>query len=156
MAIIDKQVSIDPETGRQISNWDLVSQDEDTFIGFTLPFILDNGQEASTKTTLEAVKVNLVNLCNTEMGERVMQPNLGIRLKRFLFEPFSEEMVFQVQEVILDSLNYWAPFVNVNDIRVKMSDNESGDFRSVMEVYIEFNLKKDPETHESIQMTISN
>ena len=144
MAIIDKNKN----------NWDKLSADEDQFIGLALPLILDNGQEASTKTTIEAVKQNVLNLCSTEAGERVMQPNLGVKLKRFLFEPFSEELVVRVQDVVTQSINYWLPFININSIIVKMSDNQSGDFKNTMEIFIEFNLKKDPNTLESIQVTV--
>ena len=133
-------------------NWYIVDRDEDTFIGLTLPLTFDG--DNPSKTTLEAVKQNVLNLCSTEMGERVMQPNLGVRLKRFLFEPFSEELVFQVKEIINESINYWLPFVNINDIRVKMSDNEVGDFKSTLEVSVDFSLKKDPNTQESIQITV--
>ena len=107
-------------------------------------------KEASTKTTLEAVKQNVLNLCSTETGERVMQPNLGIALKKFLFEPFSEDTVFQIQNVIVESINYWLPFVVVNDIQVKMSDSE----KSTMSVSVNFSLKKDPNKHESIQISV--
>ena len=145
MAIIEKNQQ----------NWYVVDRDEDTFIGITLPLILDNGQEASTKTTIEAVKQNVMNLCSTEAGERVMQPNLGVRLKRFLFQPFSEDLVTDIQNVVLESLTYWLPFIIVKNITVKMSDNESGDFRSTIEISITFGLQKDPSTNESVQITIS-
>ena len=50
---------VDPKHSSQY----LVDQDEDQFIGLSLPLILDNGANASTKTTLEAVKQNIFNLC---------------------------------------------------------------------------------------------
>ena len=136
------------------NNWFIVDKDEDQFIGLNLPIVLDNGELASTRTTLEAVKNNVLNLCSTEAGERIMQPNLGVKLKRFLFEPFSEELVVRVQDVVTQSINYWLPFININSIIVKMSDNQSGDFKNTMEIFIEFNLKKDPNTLESIQVTV--
>ena len=55
MAIIDTSIS-----GSTIENRDL-----DIFIGIDLPFYKSNGTEgyfASTKTTLQAVKNNLINL----------------------------------------------------------------------------------------------
>tara|TARA_R100000700_G_C3136283_1_gene119643 strand:- start:410 stop:847 length:438 start_codon:yes stop_codon:yes gene_type:complete len=133
-------------------NWYVVDRDEDTFIGMSLPLTFDG--DNPTKTTLESVKQNVLNLCSTEMGERVMQPNLGVRLKRFLFEPFSEELIFQVKEVVNESINYWLPFVKINDIRVQMSDNDTGDFRNAMEISVDFSLIKDPNTHESVQVTV--
>ena len=108
MAIVDKNSK----------NWYKVDRDEDVFIGLKLPFVMGNGLDASTLTTIEAVKQNLLNLCSTEAGERVMQPNLGVKLKRFLFEPFSEEIKQQVKEVVLEAINYWLPFLIVNNIIV--------------------------------------
>jgi len=143
MAIIDKNAH----------NW-IDDSNENQSIGLTLPLLLDNGQIASTKTTLEAVKQNVLNLLNTEMGERVMQPNLGVMLKRFLFEPFSNEVVDNIGSVIVEAMNHWMPFVQINDIRVKMSDNESGDFKSTMEVSVDFSLKKDNNATDSVQVTI--
>ena len=144
MAIIDKNHN----------KWFKVDRDETTFIGLKLPLILDNGEEASTKTTLEAVKQNVLNLCSTEQGERVMQPSLGVMLKKFLFEQFSEDVVTQVQNVIIESMNYWLPFVKLNNITVKMSDNNAGDFRNTMEINVYFSLNKDPSTHESVQIIV--
>ena len=127
MAIIDKTKQ----------NW-VYDRDEATSIGLKLPMTLDNGYDASTKTTIDAVKQNVLNLLNTEMGERVMHPNLGIRLKRFLFEPFSEEWVVKVQDQIIESINYWLPFVQLNDIQVNMSDDNSDVGRSTMKISVHF------------------
>ena len=143
MAIIDKNAY----------NW-IDDADENQSIGLTLPLILDNGEVASTKTTLEAIKQNVLNLLNTELGERVMQPNLGIMLKRFLFEPFSDEVVNNIGNTIIEAMDYWMPFVQINDIRVKMSDNEAGDFRSTLEVSVDFSLKKDNNAADSVQIII--
>ena len=141
MAILDK--SKNP--------W-VADRDDNQFIGISLPFEFNN--DNPTRTTLDAVKQNVLNLCSTEVGERFMQPGLGIELRRFLFEPFSEDIVLQIQNVIVESMNYWLPFVVVNNIRVKMSDNEFGDFRSVMEISIDFSLKKDLDAHASVNYLV--
>tara|TARA_Y100000593_G_C4280324_1_gene322454 strand:- start:1005 stop:1445 length:441 start_codon:yes stop_codon:yes gene_type:complete len=144
MAIIDKNHN----------KWFVVDRAEQVSIGLKLPLILDNGEFSSTKTTLEAVKQNVLNLCSTERGERLMQPNLGITLKKFLFEPFTEDIVAEIQNTVKDSMNYWLPFVSLDDISVKMSDNKAGDFRNTMELSVHFHLKKDPSTHESVQIKV--
>ena len=123
----------------------IVDRDEQTFIGIDFPFRVGQSGEgwgASTEVTLDAVTNNLRNLVSTEVGERLMQPNLGVRLKRFLFEPFSEELVAKIQDQIIEGMDYLLPFVQINDIRVKMSDNNTGDFRSVMEIFVDFSLKE--------------
>jgi phage baseplate assembly protein W len=104
---------------------------------------------------MDAVKFNVLNLCSTEMGERPMQPLLGVKLKQFLFEQYTDDLVFRVQDAVTRSLNYWLPFVKVNNIEVKMSDNQSADFRSTLEVTINFSLKKDPTTFESVQVAVN-
>jgi len=141
MAIIDRNAT-----------WYQIDQDEEVSIGISLPLSLSDVN--STKTTIEAVKQNLLNLCNTEAGERVMQPNLGTRLKRFIFEQYSEDMVVQVQDVLMEGLTYWLPFIRINNIDVKMSEEARGDFRNTLEVSIDFSLIKDLTTTESIQITI--
>ena len=83
-----------------------------------------------------------------------MQPGLGIGLRKYLFEPFSEDISFQIKNTIVESMNYWLPFVQLNNINVKMSDNKAGDFSHVMEILIDFSLKKDPTTNDSVQITI--
>ena len=99
--------------------------------------------------------MNLLNLCSTEVGERPMQPLLGVKLKQFVFEQWSEDLIVRVQDAITTAVNYWLPFIQINNIGVKMSDSQAGDFRSTLEVSITFSLKKDPTTHESIQITVN-
>ena len=136
---------------RSQSPW-VADRDQDQFLGISLPLEFDMNNP--TRTTLEAVKQNVLNLCSTELGERVMQPNLGIRLRRFLFEQFNEDIMLQVQDVVVESINFWLPFININSIVVKMSDNQSGDFKSVMEISINFSLTQNPSANDSVQVTI--
>ena len=132
----------------------VVDRDENQSIGFKLPIEFDNGYDSLTTETLEAVKQNLLNLCSTEAGERVMQPNLGVKLKRYLFEPFSQELVVNLKDTIMESLNYWLPFITVNNIEVKMSDNQSGEGNNTLDVSIFFSLTQSPNTQDSVQITV--
>ena len=75
--------------------------DENIFIGIDLPFRKSNSIEgyfASTSTTIEAVKNNIRNLVNTHQGERLMQPQLGINLRKYLFEQFSDDKDFDFEK----------------------------------------------------------
>ena len=145
MAIIDTS---------KLKTPNVFDRDEAVSLGLKLPMTFDNGYDASTKTTLEAVKQNILNLCSTELGERVMQPNLGVSIKKYLFEPFSEDLVVQVQDTIVENMNFWLPFVQLNDIRVKMSDDNSDVGRSTMEISVDFSLKQDPTSNESVTLNI--
>mgnify|MGYP001360002304 CR=1 FL=1 len=145
MAILDNN---------KVSQWDQASRDMDQYIGLQLPLVLDNGELASTKTTMEAVQQNLWMLCNTELGERVMQPTLGVQLKRFLFEPWRETIVEEVKDVLIEAIAYWMPFLIVTQMDVKMSDSQSDIHRNTMELTVHFALQQSPTTTDSVQITV--
>ena len=108
--------------------------DENIFIGIDLPFRKSNGVEgyfASTSTTIEAVKNNIRNLVNTHQGERLMQPQLGMNLRKYLFEQFSDETTFSIQNDIVDGVG-----------------------KNTMNVTIVFNITQDPNTLESVSIEI--
>ena len=129
----------------------IVDRDEDVFIGLDFPLHRGDdrsGNFASTLTTLEAVKVNVRNLLQTELGERVMQPNLGIQLKRYLFEPFTEDVKIAIQNSIVDTFSVWLPFVTIVALDVEMSD------ANALKIFVEFVLNRDQDIGESVQVTI--
>ena len=119
--------------------------DNNVFIGIDLPIRLGTDKQgffASTTSTIEAVKNNIRNLLNTHKGERLMHPNMGLNLRNLLFEPNMQELDMRIQSEITDLISYWLPFVKVNDIIVKMSEAQSGDYRNLMGVSINFSLSK--------------
>ena len=89
-------------------------EDNDTNvkIGIDLPIRRDEGIGgffASTDTTIEAVKNNIRNLLQTNEGERLMQPGIGLGLQSLLFEQIEEDTLINVQNKILDKFNYFRP-----------------------------------------------
>tara|TARA_R100001015_G_C4606254_1_gene161319 strand:+ start:794 stop:1234 length:441 start_codon:yes stop_codon:yes gene_type:complete len=146
MAIIDTSIS-----GSSIENRDL-----DIFIGIDLPFYKSNGTEgyfASTKTTLQAVKNNLINLLKTEKGERYYQPSLGLNLKSFLFEPIVPGLDQTIKEDIMSTLSIWLPFVNINSMNVAVQASDAFD-RNKIKIDITFSLNDLPNVLESVQLEI--
>ena len=136
-------------------------QDNDTNVkvGIDLPIRRDastGGFFASTSTTIEAVKNNIRNLLQTEEGERFFQPNLGIGLRRLLFENITEENLLGIQDVILDKLEFWLPFVEVRDIQVLSRDDTTDIGVNEIRVKILFNLKQDPNTLDSVTLDFSS
>jgi len=124
--------------------------DENIFIGIDLPFRKSNGVEgyfASTSTTIESVKNNIRNLLQTHEGERLYQPNLGMNLRASTFEQITEESIYSIQNVILDKLKVWLPFVEIRDVKVKQEDN-------TLRLNIVFNITQDPNTLESVSIDI--
>ena len=135
-------------------------QDNDTNVkvGIDLPIhrgTAADGFFATTSTTIEAVKNNIRNLLKTEEGERFFQPNLGIGLRKLLFEHITEENLLGVQDVILDKLQFWLPFVEVRDIQVLSKKNSTEIGVNEIRVKLIFNIKQDPNTLDSVIMDFS-
>ena len=92
-------------------------------IGVSLPF---NGPGVfkSTYTTKDQIKSNLINLLLTDKGERVMNPNFGTNLKRFLFEGITNNNIETLKDNILSSiLTYIYEITVTNIVLVPNTDN---------------------------------
>tara|TARA_Y100000034_G_C6703501_1_gene310389 strand:+ start:129 stop:560 length:432 start_codon:yes stop_codon:yes gene_type:complete len=127
-------------------------RDENVFVGIDYPFHKSNGVEGwfkSTSTTIEAVKNNIRLLLRTERGERLMQPNLGVALKRFLFQQIDADTIIAMQNEIIDVMNFWLPFVEIKDIQVSSDDS-----RNTININVTFNIIRDPNTLSSVQIEI--
>ena len=133
-------------------------RDDNVFIGIDLPFRKSDGIEgwfASTTTTIEAVKNNIRNLLSTHKGERYMQPNIGLNLRKFLFEQFTDELRLQIENDILDTFDFWLPFVQVKDLTIEMSEATGGSVNNnKLIISVVFNITRDPNTLESVQVEI--
>ena len=135
-------------------------RDNNVFIGIDLPFRKSDGIEgwfASTTTTITAVKNNIRNLLSTNKGERYMQPNIGLNLRKFLFEQFTDELRLQIENDILDTLDFWLPFIQVKDLKVGMSSATAGSVNNnKLIISVVFNITRDPNTLESVQVEIGD
>ena len=135
-------------------------RDDNVFIGIDLPFRKSDGIEgwfASTTTTIKSVKNNIRNLLSTHKGERYLQPNIGLNLRKFLFEQFTDELRLQIENDILDTFEFWLPFIQVKDLKVQMSDATAGSVNNnKLIISVVFNITRDPNTLESVQVEIGD
>ena len=131
-------------------------RDELIFIGIELPFRRSIGVEgwfASTSTTIDAVKTNIRQLLLTERGERFFQPSLGLGLRKFLFEQMTSDSKIAIQNEIVQTFNKWLPFVEIKNIEVLSLDNKTSE-KNTFSITVDFNITKDPNTLESVQVEI--
>jgi len=131
-------------------------RDSNIFVGIDYPFHKSNGVEgwfASTGTTIKAVKNNIKMLLSTNKGERIMQPNLGMNLRKFLFEQYTDESKIAVENEILDTFKTWLPFVEIKGLDINMDGTDTIG-KNKMSIFITFNIIRDPNTLESIQVEI--
>ena len=136
-------------------------QDNDTRVkvGIDLPIRRGDGLDgffATTSTTIEAVKNNIRNLLQTNVGERFYEPNLGLNLKAILFEHIKEENLIGVQDSILDKIDTWLPFVEVRDILIDTNESNISVGENEIRVKIVFNITQDPNTLDSVVLDFSS
>tara|TARA_Y100000296_G_scaffold72363_1_gene88672 strand:- start:686 stop:1132 length:447 start_codon:yes stop_codon:yes gene_type:complete len=67
---------------------------------------------------IQASKANIRQLLLTERGERIMLPNYGVSLKKYLFEPLDEATFEDIKSEVVTSLSRYARGVQLLRIRV--------------------------------------
>ena len=132
-------------------------EDKDTrvSVGIDFPFARvpnQDGYFSTTKTTIESVKNNIKLLLLTQKGDRLFQPNLGINLRRFLFEQITEDTSIQIENDIVDTFQTWLPFVELQDIQIDTSSENQSSNR--IKINITFNIRRAPNTSESVGVVL--
>ena len=132
-------------------------EDQDTrvSVGIDFPFGRQPNQDGyfkTTKTTVESVKNNIRLLLQTELGERTMQPFLGMNLRQFIFEQITEDVKIQIENNIVDVFETWLPFVELKDIRIS-SDSVTED-RNKISINIVFSIKRASNSTESVGVVL--
>ena len=132
-------------------------EDQDTrvSVGIDFPFARVPNQDGyfkTTKTTVESIKNNIRLLLQTERGERVFQPNLGMNLRRFVFEQITEDTTVEIENDIVDVFNTWLPFVELKDIQIN-TDSSNGE-QNKININIVFGINRAPGSTESVQVTL--
>lgn len=59
-------------------------------------FSLDETNQLKIRKNMEAVGESIENILLTRVGERVMRPDFGSFLQRFLFEPLHENTAYKI------------------------------------------------------------
>jgi len=130
-------------------------EDKDTrvSVGINFPFARvpnQDGYFSTTKTTIESVKNNIRLLLQTQKGERMFQPNLGMNIRQFLFEQITEDTQVQIENDIVDTFSTWLPFVELREINIDTSNQD----KNQINIEIVFNIKRAPNTIESVGVVL--
>ena len=85
-----------------------------------LPLAKDenDGLYGMNKTALETIKQDLKMLILTNPGERMMNPDYGVGLRRLLFEQNTPEIGRIIGDIINKQVRTYMNFINVYDIQV--------------------------------------
>ena len=73
-------------------------------------------------------------------------------LRKLLFEQITNDSLIDIQDAILDKLEFWLPFVEVRDIQVLNRENTTDIGVNEIRIKILFNIKQDPNTLDSVTL----
>ena len=130
--------------------------DEKQFIGIDLSFSKSDGKEGwfkSTETTIEAVKNNIRLLLLTERGERLMQPTIGLGLRKYLFEQITSDTKNEMEVELTRTFEQLMPFVTIDDIKIDITMMDSIG-RNTIGINVSFHITRDPTTLDSVIVSI--
>ena len=150
MAILDT-----PVTGSLV-----IDRHDDIFIGLDLPLRKSTGSQGyfeSTRTSLKAVRNNVRSLLLTEKGERIFQPNLGLNLKKLVFQPLVPGLIESIKMEIADTFKIWMPFIKIEKLDIETYSN--GDMGELMgntiKINLEFSMRENPSMYDQVEVEIA-
>jgi hypothetical protein len=73
----------------------------------------------------EKVRYSIFTLLDTDPGERVMRPDFGCGLRRYLMAPNNPGTRAAIAREITQSLNRWEPRIQLIDIQVSPTEDRS-------------------------------
>ncbi len=121
-----------------------------------LPLVLDaqDGYKLN-KTYKELVQQNLTNLLLTVPGERIMDPEFGVGLKKYLFEQDTNMLRDELSGKINEQVSRYLPFISITDITFQSARNDEDLDLNFM--YVEMTYVITPlEYEDKLDITIPN
>ena len=91
-----------------------------------LSFTLAQTETGDIKTAdnVNAIRQSLYNVLYTKPGTRVMRPDYGINLERYLFEMFDNFTADAIAEHIINSLEKYEPRIYLHNVNVTLDHIE--------------------------------
>ena len=116
----------------------------------SLPLTLDSGDGyTSIKLLKTLIKQNFKMLILTEPGERIMDPEFGVGIKRFLFENFADSVYTEIDIKIRQQVSIYLPVISIDSIEFGTNDIED----NTLGIRIEFSIP-DIASRDLLEFTI--
>ena len=111
-----------------------------------LPLVSDNKFGFAMNVTLsESISQNFKCLLLTAPGERVMDPEFGVGIKKYLFQNAGPQVVKNIKIDIRQQVSKYMPFVNIRDTQVRFGDmlveNPDSTMQNKMYIKIDYTIR---------------
>jgi len=119
-----------------------------------LPLTYDyvDGPYRLNKTIGETLKQNFKTLVMTSPGERIMEPEFGVGLKRFLFEHIDGDVMGAIVSRLKEQVSIYMPSINLVGIDFVTSDENPTLSSNEISVSITYDILPS-NTRDQLQIT---
>jgi phage baseplate assembly protein W len=116
------------------------------------PFTIDRNDSdyVLVNNTEDLVRQNLINLLLTSPGERIMDPEFGVGIRRFLFENNTPNTLSNIKNSIDSQVKKYMPFVGITNVLFNTSAQNQG----YLGIIIVYNVSL-LQTDGSLQLTFN-
>ena len=90
-----------------------------------MPLAPDTAGRMTVAAGPEKVRQSIFIILDTEPGERVMLPEFGCGLRRYLMQPNNSATRTQIERDVEDALRRWEPRIDVSQVDVTPDDDPS-------------------------------
>tara|TARA_R100001015_G_C4467017_1_gene51976 strand:+ start:134 stop:499 length:366 start_codon:yes stop_codon:yes gene_type:complete len=95
-------------------------------LGVALPLTLDAAQGyTKIKGLKKLIRQNLKMLVLTSPGERIMIPEYGVGIKKYLFSNFNESVYGEIQQNISEQVGIYLPVITIQNILFNASSPDT-------------------------------
>ena len=78
---------------------------------------------------------------------------MGLSLRRFLFEQITDDIQETIKIEIVETLDKWLPFVNVEELNINAEEDSTD--TNTLKIFVLFNIKNNPNILESVSVEIT-
>lgn len=121
-------------------------------IQFKLPFQIGNNYFQMTETNKEKIKENLIFIFTTDIGERVVNSNIGSRFRRLLFEN-SSDINKKIENEINRIFSDYFPELILENVNFKIKEN-SKFTNNYLQIVLEYSIKNIEDSKEKLSLII--
>lgn len=75
-------------------------------------------------TAQQQTQENLKTLLLTRVGERYMQPTYGTRLLDIIFQPNTNELKPEIEDILVGPINFWLPYISIEAIDIVTAEDD--------------------------------
>ena len=90
-------------------------------------YLSDPGSKSEVRVdyNVQAIKNSIQNIFNTKKGQKILNPDFGLDLAQYLFEPISDETARDIGETINRELPIYEPRIIVNNVDIVGFENDN-------------------------------